>query len=170
MQSDGKDFASMLDSFVEWVAERGRVMLYSFLAGVILMLVFGCSAANAYTKPAGAPEIVVPSKGVTVAIWADQTAVGHGIGIFELRAGTWYLCGTCLVSAEYPTMDAAVNAAGGPEAYVAAKAPAINAKLAALFPPTNAPPSGSTIDRVNQALSGSFALGLVNGSPVLAPK
>jgi hypothetical protein len=46
MQSDMKDFASMLDSFVEWVAEHGRVMLYSFLAGVILMLVFGCSAAR----------------------------------------------------------------------------------------------------------------------------
>ena len=113
MQSDMKDFASMLDSFVEWVAEHGRVMLYSFLAGVILMLVFGCSATNAYTKPAGAPEVVIPSRGVTVAIWADQTAVGHGIGIFKLRAGTWFLCGTCLINVEYPTMDSAVNAAGG---------------------------------------------------------
>jgi hypothetical protein len=65
MQSDMKDFALMLDSFVEWISERGRVMLYSFLAGVILMLVFGCSAANAYTKPAGAPEVVIPSRGVT---------------------------------------------------------------------------------------------------------
>jgi hypothetical protein len=169
MQSDGKDFASMIDSFVEWVAEHGRVMLYSFLAGVILMLVFGCSAANAYTKPQGAPEIVVPGRNVTVAIWADQTAVGHGIGIFELRAGTWYLCGTCLIDVEYPTLDNAVNGAGGALPYVASKVPAINAKLAALYPASNAPPTGSAIDRVNQAL-GSFALGLVNGSPVLAPR
>jgi len=52
---------------------------------------------------------------------------------------------------------------------VASKVPAINAKLAALYPATGTPPTGTTIDRVNQAL-GSFALGLVNGNPVLAVK
>jgi hypothetical protein len=164
-----KDFASMLDSFVEWISERGRAMLYSFLAGVIRMVVFGCSAANAYTKPQGAPEVFIPGRNVTVAVWADQTPVGHGIGIFELRAGAWYLCGNCLIDVEYPTMDSAVNAAGGAAPYVASKVPAINAKLAALYPASNAPPTGSTIERVNGAL-GSFALGLVNGSPVLSPR
>jgi hypothetical protein len=137
---------------------------------IIAALLLFSTAANAYTKPAGAPEIVVPSKGVTVAVWAEQTAVGHGIGIFELRAGTWYLCGNCLIDVEYPTMDSAVTAAGGALPYVASKVPAINAKLAALYPATGAPSTGSAIDRVNQALSGSFALGLVNGSPVLAPR
>lgn len=128
------------------------------------------TAANAYTKPVGAPEILVPGRNVTVAIWADQTAIGHGIGIFELRAGTWYLCGTCLIDVEYPTMDNAVNAAGGAVPYVASKVPAINAKLAALYPATNAPPTGSAIERVNQALSGSFALRVIDGSPQLGPR
>jgi hypothetical protein len=137
---------------------------------IIAALLLFSTAANAYTKPAGTPEIVVPGRNVTIAIWADQTAVGHGIGIFELRAGAWYLCGTCIVDVEYPTLDNAVNAAGGALPYVASKVPAINAKLAALYPASNAPPTGSTIERVNQALSGSFALGLVNGSPVLAPR
>jgi hypothetical protein len=30
------------------------------------------TAANAYTKPAGAPEVVIPSRGVTVAIWQTK--------------------------------------------------------------------------------------------------
>lgn len=137
-----------------------------FLAFALLLF---STAANAYTKPQGAPEVFVPSKGVTVAIWADQTAVGHGIGIFELRAGTWYLCGTCLVDAEYPSLDSAVNAAGSAAAYVVSKVPAINSKLASLYPATGTAPV-TTIDRVNQALSGSFALGLVDGSPVLGPR
>lgn len=128
------------------------------------------TAANAYTKPQGAPEVVIPSRGVTVAIWADQTAVGHGIGIFE-RAGTgaWTLCGQCFL-AEYPTMDGPVAAAGGAVPYVASKVPELNTILAARYPATGAPSTGSAIDRVNQALSGSFALGLVNGSPQIAPR
>jgi hypothetical protein len=168
MQSDMKDFASMLDSFVEWISERGRVMLYSFLAGVILMLVFGCTAANAYTKPQGAPEIAVPAHGVVVAVFAAQTPVGHGIGVFEQRGNDWYLCGQCVI-AEYPTMDNPVAAAGGAGPYVASKIPELNAILAARYPATGVPSTGSAIDRVNQAL-GAFALGLVNGSPVLAPR
>lgn len=127
------------------------------------------TAANAYTKPQGAPEVFIPGRNVTVAVWADQTPVGHGIGIFELRAGAWYLCGNCLIDVEYPTMDSAVNAAGGAVPYVASKVPAINAKLAAMFPPTGAPSTGSAIERVNQAL-GAYALGLVNGGPQLAPR
>ena len=169
MASDMKDFASMLDSFVEWISERGRVMLYIFLAGVILMLVFGCSAANAYTKPQGAPEVVIPSRGVTVAIWAEMTSIGHGIGIFErVGTGAWTLCGQCFL-AEYPTMDGPVAAAGGPEAYVASKVPELNAILAARYPSVSAPPTGSAIDRVNQALAGSV-LRLVDGSPQLGSR
>ena len=136
---------------------------------IIAALLLFSTAANAYTKPAGVPEIVIPSRGVTVAIWADQTAVGHGIGIFELRAGTWYLCGTCLIDVEYPTMDNAVNAAGGALPYVASKVPAINAKLAALYPASSAPSTGSAIERVNQALSANV-LRLVDGSPQLGPR
>ena len=95
--------------------------------------------------------------------------MGHGVGIFELRSGTWFLCGNCLIDVEYPTMDSAVTAAGGALPYVASKVPTINAKLLALYPATGTPSKGSAIDLMNQAL-GSFALGLVNGSPVLAPK
>lgn len=169
MGSDMKDFASMIDSFVEWISERGRVMVYSFLAGVILMLVFGCSAANAYTKPQGAPEVVIPSRGVTVAIWAEMTAIGHGIGIFErVGTGAWTLCGQCFL-AEYPTMDGPVAAAGGPGPYVESKRAEINAILAARFPPVGGEPSGSTIDKVNASL-GTNVLRLVNGSPQLGPR
>lgn len=168
MGSDMKDFASMLDSFVEWISERGRVMLYSFLAGVILMLVFGCSAANAYTKPAGAPEIAVPNHGVVVAIFAAQTPVGHGIGVFEQRGNDWYLCGQCVI-AEYPTMDGPVAAAGGPGPYVESKRAEINAILASRYPAIGGPSTGSAIDLVNASL-GSYALRLVSGSPQLGPR
>lgn len=168
MASDMKDFASMLDSFVEWISERGRVMLYSFLAGVILMLVFGCSAANAYTKPQGAPEIAVPNHGVVVAIFAAQTPVGHGMGVFEQRGNDWYLCGQCVI-AEYPTMDSPVAAAGGPGPYVESKRAELNAILASRYPAIGGPSTGSAIDRVNQALAGSV-LRLVDGSPQLAPR
>lgn len=133
---------------------------------IIAALLLFSTAANAYTKPQGAPEVFIPGRNVTVAVWADQTPVGHGIGIFELRAGAWYLCGNCLVDVEYPTMDSAVNAAGGAAPYVESKVPAINAKLAAMFPPTGAPSTGSAIERVNQALSGQV-FRLVDGSPVL---
>lgn len=170
MQSDMKDFASMLDSFVEWISERGRVMVYSFLAGVILMLVFGCSAANAYTKPQGVPEIAVPNHGVVVAVFAAQTPVGHGIGVFEYKPAQndWYLCGQCVI-AEYPSLDGPVAAAGGPGPYVESKRAEINAILASRYPAIGGPSTGSAIDRVNQALAGSV-LRLVDGSPQLGPR
>ena len=136
---------------------------------IIAALLLFSTAANAYTKPQGAPEIAVPNHGVVVAIFAAQTPVGHGIGVFEQRGNDWYLCGQCVI-AEYPTMDGPVAAAGGALPYVASKVPELNAILAARYPATGAPSTGSAIDRVNQALSGSFALGLVNGSPVLAPR
>jgi len=138
---------------------------------IIAALLLFSTAANAYTKPAGSPEIVVPNYGVTVAVFAAQTAIGHGIGVFEYKPAQndWTLCGTCFL-AEYPTMDGPVAAAGGPGPYVESKRAAINAILASRYPASSTPSSGSTIDRVNQALSGSFALGLVNGSPQLAPR
>ena len=105
---------------------------------------------------------------MVVAVFAAQTPVGHGIGVFEQRGADWYLCGQCVI-AEYPTMDGPVASAGGAGPYVASKLPEINAILAARFPPIGGPSTGSAIDRVNQAL-GSFALGLVDGSPVLAPR
>jgi len=135
-----------------------------------LALLLFSTAANAYTKPAGAPEIVVPSRGVTVAIWADMTAIGHGIGIFErVGTGAWTLCGQCFL-AEYPTMDGPVAAAGGPGPYVESKRAAINAILASRYPATGGPSTGSTIDRVNQALAAGSVLRLVDGSPQLGPR
>jgi len=127
------------------------------------------TAANAYTKPVGAPEIAVPNHGVVVAIFAAQTPVGHGIGVFEQKAdGTLYLCGQCIL-AEYPTMDNPVAAAGGPGPYVESKRAEINAILASRYPAIGGPSTGSAIDRVNQALAGSV-LRLVDGSPQLVPR
>lgn len=121
-------------------------------------------AAADYMKPAGAPEAFLPSHNATVSVFAVQTAIGHGIGVFELRSGTWFLCGTCII-AEFPNMDQAVAAAGGPGPYVASKLSAINAILASRYP--NSEPV-TTIGRVNQAL-GIYRIGVVNGVPVLSP-
>lgn len=131
------------------------------------LLLFSTSA-NAYTKPQGAPEVFVPNHGVTVAIFAAQTAIGHGIGVFEYKPAQndWTLCGTCFL-AEYPTMDSAVDAAGGPGPYVESKRAAINAILASRYPAVSGPSTGSTIDRVNQALAAGSVLRLVDGSPQL---
>lgn len=138
-----------------------------FLALALLLF---STAANAYTKPVGAPEIVVPNHGVTVAIFAAQTPVGHGIGVFEYKPAQndWYLCGVCIIP-EYPTMDNPVAAAGGPGPYVASKLPELNAILASRYPAIGGEPTGSAMDRVNQAV-GNYALRLVNGSPQLGPK
>lgn len=119
-----------------------------------------------YVQPQGAPQLTLPS-GLTISVFAVQTPVGHGIGIFERdSAGKWQLCGTCLPVLEYPTMDPAIAAAGGPAAYVASRLPAINDALARRYPAT-APQTG--IGGVNQALS-SNALVMVNGVPTLLAK
>lgn len=136
-----------------------------FILAVALLF---STAANAYTKPVGAPEIAVPNHGVVVAIFAAQTPVGHGIGVFEQRGSDWYLCGQCVI-AEYPTMDGPVAAAGGPGPYVESKRAELNAILAARYPAIGGEPTGSAIDRVNQAV-GNYALRLVNGSPQLGPR
>lgn len=137
-----------------------------FILAVALLF---STAANAYTKPVGAPEIAVPNYGVSVTIFAAQTPVGHGIGVFERKAdGSLYLCGQCIIP-EYPTMDGPVAAAGGPGPYVASKLAEINAIMASRYPAIGGEPTGSAMDRVNQAV-GNYALRLVNGSPQLGPK
>lgn len=125
--------------------------------------------AAQYNKPAGAPEVYVASHGVTVGVWAAQTAVGHGIGVFE-KSGTsdWVLCGQCLAAAEYPTLDAVVSAAGGAGPYVASKLSEINAVLASRYPVIVTEPA-TTIEKVNQAV-GNYMLRLINGSPVLGAR
>lgn len=136
---------------------------------IIAALLLFSTAADAYTKPQGAPEVFIPNYGVTAAVFAAQTPVGHGLGVFERKPdGSWYLCGQCVL-AEYPTMDNPVVAAGGPGPYIASKLPELNAILAARYPAIGGEPSGSTMDRVNQALAG-YVLGLVNGGPQLGPK
>ena len=120
-----------------------------------------------YVQPQGAPQLTLPS-GVTISVFAAQTAIGHGIGIFERdSAGKWILCGTCLPVLEYPTMDPAITAAGGPAAYVASKRDAINAALARRYPASAPPQTG--VGGVNQALSAN-ALVMVNGVPTLTAK
>lgn len=131
-----------------------------------LALLLVSSAANAYTKPAGAPELYLPNYGVSAVIFAAQTPVGHGIGVFEKRAdGTLYLCGQCIIP-EFPTMDTAVAGSGGPGPYIESKRADINAILAARYPGIGAEPSGSTMDRVNGSLAG-YVLRMVDGSPQL---
>jgi len=135
---------------------------------IIAALLLFSTAANAYTKPQGSPEIAVPGHGVVVAVFAAQTPVGHGIGVFEQRGADWYLCGQCII-AEYPSLDGPVAAAGGAGPYIESKRAEINAILASRYPAVGGEPSGSAIDRVNQAIQGQ-TLRLVNGSPQLGPR
>lgn len=137
-----------------------------------LVLISGAAHAQTaiYTKPANAPEVFVANHGVTVAVWATQTAIGHGIGIFEKSGtGNWQLCGQCLVGSEYPTLDGVVKSAGGPGPWVAGKLADINAVLSIRYPAVTAGPTGSTIEQVNGALAG-YSLRLVNGAPQIGPR
>ena len=128
--------------------------------------------AATYTPPAGAPRLVVPNHGVEVGVWAAQTAVGHGIGVFErsLNGTEWKLCFNCIVSPELPTMDSPVASMGGAGPYVASKLEAINEVLARRYPQVAPPLSGSTLDQVNGALGGSYVLRMVNGAPAIGPR
>ncbi|MGE4063511.1 MAG: hypothetical protein AB7E79_09100 [Rhodospirillaceae bacterium] len=139
------------------------------LAAVLVTLTMPALAAE-YLQPKGAPELFVPIHNVTISVFAVQTPVGHGIGIFEKRGDEWYLCGQCLVSPEVPTMDAAVKAAGGPEAYVVSKRAAINAVLATRYPAKGVKRSDATIADVNEALVEDSVLKLVDGVPQLGPR
>lgn len=135
-----------------------------------MLLLASPALANNYPKPANAPTVFVPSHGVEVGVWAAQTAVGHGIGIFERStSGAWVLCAQCLVSPEYPTLDSAVAAAGGAGPYVAGKLADINAVLSIRYPVVAPEPTGTTLDRVNGALAG-YAVRLVNGVPQVGPR
>jgi hypothetical protein len=173
MQSDGKGFAEMIDSAVDWWDGHWRSILYSFLAGILFTMTCAwCSSAHAagYPKPVGAPTIVVPDHGVEVGVWAAQTAIGHGVGVFErsLSGTDWTLCGQCLVDTGYPNLDAKVNAAGGAGPYVASKLSAINSVLASRYPGITPEPV-TTLERVNQAVGG-YVLRLINGGPVLGAR
>lgn len=171
MQSDTKDSAEILDGLVTWMETRWRAIVYSFLAGIVFTMACAtCSTASAadYTKPVGAPEIFVENHGVTVAVFAVNTPVGEGIGIFEKRATGFYLCGSCLVSPETPSMEAEVAAAGGPGPYIEAKRADINAVLMIRYPAVMPPPNGSALSMVNQSLATNF-LRLVDGAPQLGP-
>ena len=140
-----------------------------FIAGLFLLVSSVANAAT-YTKPAGVPTVMVPNHGVEVGVWAAQTALGHGIGVFERSgSGDWSLCFNCLASVEYPTLDSVVAAAGGPGPYVVSKLDAINAILAQRYPAVAPEPTGTTLDQVNQALQG-MALRVVGGVPVIAPR
>lgn len=172
MQSGTKDFAQIADDVVSWWDSHWRSVAYSFLAGMLFAFVLaGCSAAYAadYAKPPNAPEIFVDAHGVTVGVWAVQTGVGHGIGVFEKSGtGPWTLCGQCLVDPAYPTLDAAVANAGGPGPYVASKLDRINAVLAQRYPSVVSEPT-TTIEKVNGVLA-NHVLRLVNGSPQIGPR
>jgi hypothetical protein len=138
---------------------------------IALMLLISAPAwAADYFQPKGAPEIFVPVLNVTISVFAVQTPVGHGIGVFEKRGGEWFLCGQCLVSPEIPSMDAAVKFAGGAEAYIASKRDAINAVLAKRYPPSGVQRSEGAVESVNQALVTGFVLRMVDGVPQLGTR
>ena len=144
------------------------------IIALVMCLVVGqaIKTANAagYVKPAGAPTVFVPNHGVEVGVWAAQTGVGHGIGVFERSGnGDWTMCFNCLIDPEYPTLDSVVNAAGGPGPYVESKRAAINAKLAERYPAVMPEPTGTTLDKVNGALAGNV-LRIVNGVPQMGPR
>lgn len=133
---------------------------------IALMLLASPVAAADYTKPVGAPEIEVPNHGVVVAVFAVNTPVGEGIGVFEKRATGWYLCQYCIVSPETPNMEAEVKANGGPGPYIEAKRPFINDVLTRRYPAVMPPSSGSALDEVNRSLA-TNVLRLVGGVPQL---
>src|SRR3990167_7256667 len=118
-----------------------------------LTLIAAPAAAIDYTQPPGAPQILVPNYGVTVSVFAAQTAIGHGIGIFERKPdGSWSLCGQCIISPEYPTLDNAVARVGGPGPYIESKRAGIDAVLASRYPAIGGGAPGTTLDQVNAAL------------------
>lgn len=148
----------------------GREIAMRSLILVLALIVSSVANAATYTKPAGVPTVMVPSHGVEVGVWAVQTAIGHGIGVFEQSgSGDWSLCFNCLASVEYPTLDSVVAAAGGPGPYVVSKLDAINAILAQRYPAVAPEPTGTTLDKVNQALQG-MALRVVGGVPQIGAK
>jgi hypothetical protein len=155
---------------MEFIKRSWRPLVYGLVAAWVIMALWSTAHAAGYTKPLSAPAIFVPNYGVEVSVFAAQTGIGHGIGVFE-RSGTgdWTLCFNCLIDPEYPTLDSAVNAAGGAGPYVASKLQAINAKLAERYPAVMAEPIGSTLDKVNGALA-TNVLRLVNGIPMLGAK
>lgn len=134
------------------------------------ILFSGAAYAAQYTPPPNAPRVMVPSHGVEVGVWAVQTPVGHGIGIFERSgSGDWSLCNWCLAVVEYPTLDSVVAAAGGAGPFVVSKLDAINDILARRYPSVTPEPTGSTLDQVNGAL-GNYVIRIVNGVPTLGPR
>ncbi len=136
----------------------------------LLLMLSAPALAVDYVQPAGAPQIYVPSHNVTISVFAVQTPVGFGVGVFEKRGATWFLCGQCLISPELPSMETAVKQAGGPEKYVASKRDAINAVLASRYPASGERKSDATLDSVNKALVDGAPLSLVNGVPQLGSR
>jgi hypothetical protein len=137
----------------------------------LMMLASGAAHSADYSKPVGAPELTFIHNGVevTASVFAVNTPVGEGIGIFEKRSGAWYLCGSCLVSPETPSMDSEVAAAGGAGPYIESKRADINAVLQIRYPAVMPPPSGSGMSLVNQSLA-TNVLRLVNGVPQVGPR
>lgn len=125
---------------------------------------------EAYQKPQGIQSLAVPDYNVTIGVWAVKTPLnGDAIGVFEYRPATqdWSLCGICVTTVETPSMDAAVNAAGGGDPYAQSKLPEVNAILAMRYPVIGPTPT-TGIDKVNQALAGGhFILVFVDGVPTL---
>lgn len=149
--------------------------MYKVLIALALLfsnaLFGGAAYAAGYTKPAGVPTLVLPSHGVEVGVWAAQTPLGHGIGVFErsLNGTVWTLCNSCLPSAETSTLDGPVNAAGGPGPYILMKVELLNQVLARRYPAIGSEPLGTMLDKVNGAF-GSYAIRFVNGAPQLGPR
>lgn len=142
----------------------GKIFALAAVFFVLFFTVAYVSRAFAYPKPQNVPTFNIPDHGVTIAIWAESSIVGQFIGVFELQNGDWKVCNSCFTNPEFPDMNSAVTAVGGPPNYVALKVPEINAILAARYPAIGTP--GTILQQVTGVLNG-YAIRFVNGVPNL---
>jgi len=150
-----------------------------FKVALFALALFLSAPAHAqFQKPGGLnlPTLTIPDYGLTVSVWAYDTAViGAYIGVFEQHNdGLWYGC-THNMSPD-GNFEANVTAAGGPQAWLANYGmAAVNEALRLCYPPftsTPGPPppaSAGNVAGVNYSLQ-SYKLNMVNGYAVLGPK
>lgn len=142
---------------------------------LLIACLFGAAPVQAqsaaYTKPAGAPTLLVPNYNVTTSVWVTVSLVGSFIAIFELQPdGRWFLVDSDFQYAEQ-NFDAAVASNGGPSGWLQnIGIPHINPILSHRYPPIGGPPSGNAVDQVNNALGVAYVIKTVNGITALGLK
>lgn len=139
---------------------------------LLLALVLLSSPALAYTKPPGVPTLLVENYGVTIGVWADYTAIGQGVGVFELQPnGTWTVCSNCIAQAHPSRIEDDIAYFGGLQGYISTVVPKVNTILARRFPAIGGetPPTINAIYQVNQLIS-NYRIENNGSAPVMVPK